>query len=139
MHIRREIANRRLHPAIQRAAIRQMTPQAHPRRAHPPIARRQRQQVVHRQRGVLVVGGQFLGRFPGVAVVGIFGVVLKGFWAGELVVGGGGGADVALAGDLAREALDGAGYFVFVCLVCWFVGLLVAGGCRYIYIYIYQE
>lgn len=87
MHIRREITNRRLDPAIQRTAIRQMTPQAHPRRAHPSIARRQRQQVVHRQRRVLVVGGQFLAHFPFVAVVRVFGVVLEGFGAGELVVG----------------------------------------------------
>lgn len=87
MHIRRKITNRRLYPAIQRTAIRQMSAQTHPRRAHPSIACRQGQQVVHRQRGVLVVGGQFLAYFPFVAVVRVFGVVLEGFGAGELVVG----------------------------------------------------
>jgi hypothetical protein len=38
-------------------------------------------------------------------------VVGEGFGAGELVVGGGRRDDVALGGDLAGEAGDGAGHF----------------------------
>lgn len=54
-------------------------------------------------------GENDLRDFPLVSFVGVFGVVFQGLRAGEFVVGGGRGADVALAGDLAREAGDGAG------------------------------
>lgn len=89
-----------------------MTPQAHPRRAYVAITRRQRQQVINRKGCVLIVGGEFLGDFPFVAGVGVFGVVLEGFGTGEFVVTRGGCADVALSGDLAGETGDGAGHCV---------------------------
>lgn len=38
-----------------------------------------------------------------VAAVGVLHVVLEGLWASEVVIGGGGGDDVALAGNLAGE------------------------------------
>lgn len=125
MNIRRKITNRRLHPLIQCTPIRQMTPQAHPRRAHAAITRRQRQQVINRKGRVLIVGGEFLGDLPFVTGVGVFGVVLEGLGASEFVVAGGGCADVALPGDLAGESGDGAGHCVvaFEYLGLWSVGM----------------
>ena len=60
-------------------------------------------------------GGDFiyyLLDFVVVACVGSGPVVGEGFRAGEFVVAGGGGDDVAVAGDLAGESGDGAGYLV---------------------------
>lgn len=48
--------------------------------------------------------------FPFVAGICAGAVVGEGLGAGELVVGGWGGDDVALGSDLAGEAGDGAGY-----------------------------
>lgn len=87
MNIRRKITHTRLHPLIQRTPVRQMPTQTHPRGPNLPIARRQRQQIIHRQRRVLVVRRQLLGDFPFVAVVRVFGVIGEGFGAGEFVVG----------------------------------------------------
>lgn len=47
---------------------------------------------------------------PGVALVGAGDVVGQGLGAGEVVVGRRRGDDVALAGDLAGEAGDGASH-----------------------------
>lgn len=54
-----------------------------------------------------------------VATVCVLDVVLEGFGAGEVVVGGGGCDDVALACDLAGESCDGAGDYFSVWLVDW--------------------
>ena len=56
-------------------------------------------------------GWAYLGNLPGVAVVGAFGVVGEGCRAREFVVAAGGCDDVAVGGDLAGEALDGAGHW----------------------------
>ena len=56
-----------------------------------------------------------------VALVGAGSVVGEGFRAGEFVVGGGRGDDVAVAGYLAGEAGNGAGDFA---------GIWVSGRCR---------
>ena len=87
-----------------------MTPQTHPRSPDTPIARVQSQQVVYRQLGILVVGAQFLGHFPLVAVLRVFGVVFERLGAGELMVARRRRADVALAGDLSGESRYGTGY-----------------------------
>lgn len=50
--------------------------------------------------------------FPLVALVGAGHVVGQGLGAGKVMVAAGGGDDVALAGDLAGEAGDGAGDLV---------------------------
>ena len=54
-------------------------------------------------------GGEGEGYLPFVAGIGAGDVVCEGLGAGEFVVGGGRRDDVALGGDLAGEAGDGAG------------------------------
>ena len=77
--IRGEIANSRLESRIQGASVRQMTAQAHPRGAHPAIAGGQRQKVVYAERGVFVIGRQFLpsklSKLPRVKALGFSRVV----------------------------------------------------------------
>lgn len=53
--------------------------------------------------------GGYFGDLPLVALVCAGAIVGEGLGAGELVVGGRRGDDVALAGYLAGEAGDGAG------------------------------
>jgi hypothetical protein len=55
-----KVADRRLDACIEGASIRQMSAEAHTRGAHTAIAGRQRQQVVHRQGGILIVRRDFL-------------------------------------------------------------------------------
>ena len=108
VHISSEIAHGRPHPPIKRAPESQMPAQTHPRRADAAIARFELGEAVDAEGRVFVVGGDFLGDFPGVAVVGAFGVVGEGRRAGEFVVAAGGRDDVAVGGDLTGEALNGA-------------------------------
>lgn len=56
--------------------------------------------------------GTCLLDFPLVALVGTRHVVGEGLRAGKVMVAAGGGDNVALAGDLAGEAGDGAGHLV---------------------------
>lgn len=49
---------------------------------------------------------------PLISLVGAGHIVGEGVWAGEVVVAAGSGDDVALAGDLASKAGDGAGDLV---------------------------
>lgn len=56
--------------------------------------------------------GTCLLDFPLVALVGAGHVIGQGLRAGKVMVAAGGGDDVALAGDLAGEAGDGAGDLV---------------------------
>jgi hypothetical protein len=53
----------------------------------------------------------YLRDLPLITLVGAGNIVCERFWASELVVGGWGCDDVALGGDLAGEAGDGAGYW----------------------------
>jgi hypothetical protein len=92
-----------------------MPAQTHSSRANQPVARLHPQQRVDGQRGVLVVRGHFLGDFELVALVCAGYVVGERVGGQEFVVGGWRGADVAVRGDLAAEAGDGAGY-------CWWEG-----------------
>lgn len=66
----------------------------------------------------------YLSDLPGIALVGVFGVVLEGLGACEFMVAGRGGADVALAGDLTGEACDGTGH----CMVLVVLG--ASGGLK---------
>ena len=54
----------------------------------------------------------YLLHLPLIPLVGAGYIVGQSFWAGEVVVAAGRGDDVALAGDLAGEAGDGAGDLV---------------------------
>lgn len=94
---------------VQRAAVRQVAAETHARGADAAIARGQGEERVDAQGGVFVVGRDGLVDFPLVAGVGARAVVGEWLWAGEFVVRAGRGDDVALRGDLAGEAGDGAG------------------------------
>lgn len=52
----------------------------------------------------------YLADLPLVALVRVLGIILQGLWARELMVTGRGGTNVALPGDLAREAGNRARY-----------------------------
>lgn len=80
--------------------------------ANAAIARRQIEQDVDREFGVLIVRGDFLGDFPFVSSVGAWAVVRERFWAGEFVVRGWGRDYVALRRDLTCEARNRAGYWM---------------------------
>lgn len=60
MDIRGKVTHGRLDPTIERTAIGEMAPEAHSSCAYAAIARREREQIVDRETGVLVVGSQFL-------------------------------------------------------------------------------
>lgn len=62
VNVRREIAHGGLDPLVERTAEGQMPTETHARGADAAVARRQREEVVDRQGGILVVGGQFLFR-----------------------------------------------------------------------------
>jgi len=108
MDIRRKVAHSRAHTLIERAAKRQMAAETHASGTDGAVARRQRQQVVDGERGVLVVGGQGLRDLPRVAAVGVGRVVGQRRRPRELVVRRRRRRDEAVPADLPREAGDGA-------------------------------
>lgn len=58
--IRRKVTHSRLDPTIEGTAVRKMSTQTHASGTDPAIASGQREEVVHTQTSVLVIGGQFL-------------------------------------------------------------------------------
>lgn len=87
------------HARVERGAQRNVAAQAHARRAEPPGARRQARQVVERQRAVLVVRRERLGRLVLVAQVRAGPVVRKRGGACE--------SGVSTAGSTAIEGGKG--------------------------------
>ena len=111
MHISSEIAHRRSHSPIECTPECQVSAQTHSCRANSAIARLEVGEAVNAERGIFIVGGDFLRYFPSVAVIGAFSVVGKGCGAGELVVAAGRRNDVAVGGNLTCEALNGASHW----------------------------
>jgi hypothetical protein len=54
----------------------------------------------------------YLANLPGIALVGVFGVILQRFRASEFMVARWRSTDITLTGDLAREACYRAGYWI---------------------------
>lgn len=133
--IGREVADRRADPLIQRASIGQMSSETHPRCADATSAGSEGEEERHGSLGVGVVGREFLTHmshvsvihsegtlllrdfidglmylldFVVIACIGTRSIVCEWFRSGELVVAGGSGDDVAVAGDLPCESSDWA-------------------------------
>ena len=87
-----------------------MATQAHTRRADAPGAGWQGQEVVDRPARVLIVRVQSLHYLPLIALIGSGDIVGERLGAGEVVVAARGGDNIALTGDLASEAGNGAGH-----------------------------
>lgn len=104
----REIADCGADAWIQGAAIGEVAAQTHACSSHAAIAGGKGEKEVDGEGGVFVVGREFLLNLPGIAGVSAGDVVGEGFWACELVVGGGSGDYEALARDLTGKTRDGA-------------------------------
>lgn len=111
MYVRSEIADRGPNPLIEGASEGEMAAQAHAGGADSAIAVLQVREHVDGERGVFVVGREFLLDLPRIAFVCAWTVVGECFWARKLVIAGWRRNDVAVAGDLAGEALDWSGYW----------------------------
>jgi hypothetical protein len=112
MHIRRKVTHRSNHPLIKRTPQRQMPSQTHARRANHPRTTLHTHQKINRQSRVLIICFYPLGHLPIITLVGAGPIVRQGSRTGEFVVAGGSSANIAVAGYLAGEALDGAGDLV---------------------------
>lgn len=129
MYIRGEITYRGADAAVERATIREMPAETHSRGADTAIAGGKGEESGNGERGVLVVGRDFLyirvrrlaflfvivaGRaarylldFVFVSGVCAGGIVGEGFRPGEFMVGGRRGDNVALTSYLPGKPLDG--------------------------------